>query len=171
MKKIFLFLSLVCLTLNVKAQSYAPGPDIRSQMWNTSNTYYGTVNTVTLGKQLDTVTNATKFFSISNWNSYNYDSARANAITTKGYISFGFSCLKGGASTDTVTVTIQQSPDGINDWADIPGITALTVYPTSLTVPVTGAFNFTDAFSRFYRAKATAIAAASIRVDFNFRPK
>jgi len=138
-------------------------------MWNISNTYYGTVNATTVGNQLDTINGATGYFTSSYWKS-NYDSARLSPLVRDGNLALDITCLRGGASTPTVTVTPQQSGDGIT-WCTIPGITVATLTPSSLTVPTTTAFNFLDIYGRFERLMVTSVNAAGCAAHLTYKQK
>ena len=201
MKKLLFIACLLFLgiSFNAKSQSSPLGPDKFSQMWNMSNTYFGTVKSTTEGNQLDTVTTGTtKYLTTSNWNSYNYDSARLTGLPGAGYLSFTISCLKGSSSADSILITPQQSFDGIT-WVTIPNSNLMTgtssiavtdsigtstaaittstyaittkLVPTSTTVPVVASWNFVDCYALYYRLQCVATNAASVKGYFYFKPK
>lgn len=168
MKRIYCFLITLLLCATAMAQS-STNPDYFSQMWNISNTYYGTVNVNTVGNQLDTINGATGYFTSSYWKG-TYDSARLSPLYRDGNLGMDITCLRAGASTATVTVTPQQSGDGIT-WCTIPGITVATLTPSSLTVPVTTAFNFLDIYEKYYRFMVTTVNAAGCAAHLTYKQK
>lgn len=120
-----------------------------SQMWNTSNTYFGTITATgnsfgaQLGQQLDTGVNTTVlnlYSAVFKKGAVNTDTFTPAPLIGYGNVTLVCKILK-CTGTPTVNVTPVGSLDGIG-WAPIPGATVATVSPTSLTVSVNTAWTF-----------------------------
>lgn len=164
MKRI-LFLLAIIFSIGASAQVKTPttGPyAMYTQMWNPLSFYYNTVTSPSqLGVQLDTVVNvatlnleSSTFFIGTNGNPaqfvypgstkgisafVNTDTVIVSAVDGWGQLTLTNATYK-CTGTDTVVLTPISSSDGVI-WVPIPGATAgstlaVTIEPTSLTVPV-----------------------------------
>ena len=167
MKRILFLLAFVSIITASFAQVTTPvkGPTAQySQMWNTSSYYYNTVTAATqLGAQIDTITNVASinlvtsqlfFTDAGKLASYTLSNAPTKVLSTfvnndtvivtpldgSGQVVLTCEVYK-CTGTDTVIITPISSSDGVY-WATIPGATAVTVTPTSLTVPIITKFKY-----------------------------
>jgi len=172
LNKIFSMIIMLALFTGTaaKAQSTYPRPqDNIMQMLNLSSSYYGTVNSNTVNTQKDTAKGTTIYLNTCKWTStsvpkgYAYTGPIVNS-GIQGYQSAAIevSTWKTNALTPTITVTPQQSANGVT-WATVPGVTVATLSPTSTTVPTTVAFNFTELFSLNYRVQIAATDTGSVQ--------
>lgn len=165
--KLFLFAITMLLAASVSFGQGSRTPyfnkwEAYSQMWNVSSTtwYYGTVTSSNLGNQLDTGASGADVVLSSSYISFslgvvNTDTAILTPINGFGIIEFNLSCLKASATTCTVTATVQSSPDGLTNWATVPGVTTATVVCASTTVPLPAKWCMTYNYDRFYRVYVT----------------
>ena len=175
MKHLLSIVMILCFCGSLNAQYIKP-PDRVGQMWNTSNTYYGTANSSTLYQQKDTAKGATIYLTVSKWTitaSYTWAGPIVPlALNGTGTLAMDVATYKTAVLTPTITVTPQQSATGLSwDWAPVPGVTVATLSPTSTTTSTTVAFNITDATAQFYRLAIAATDTGCVQAYFNFKPK
>jgi hypothetical protein len=184
MKNFIKIVALLCLfAVNVNAQitfpsikPYNTSTEQYSQMWNTSNVYRNTPTYANLGSQLDTTsgTTASYVYTAQLYTNYaksvsNTDTFLPSPLLGKGNINLTASVLK-CTGTDTITLTPVCSLDGIH-WKTISGLTAATLYPTSLTVPVVTEWNLPMSqaqggkSSRYYGLKAVGNSGTTISLQ------
>ena len=196
MKNLFLFLLFAVFSIGATAQPYV-FPDEIGQFWNTSNGYYGLVNagTVDGGTFLDTVNNTTGYVGYAKWPSKSgtgvtiFDSARIlkknPAPSSGGYYipySYGmdghgqlsltvvtYKASKVSSVNPTVVCTPQQSSNGIDGWNAIPGVTALTLTPTSRTAAVTATINIQYIYTKYTRMQIASTDTSSVRVTYDYK--
>lgn len=166
MKKI-LCLLLICASVVGYAQSVPlpnsiPYPYTQTgQLLNLSNTHYNATKDTTTGTLYTTTAQKASSTSLPT----------AYKIIGQGTISFVTSCLKASTTSSNnpvVVMTPQGSFDGTN-WANIPGVTAGTVTPTSATVPLTTKWEFTANNSVYYRIKYSVTTdTASVQAWYFF---
>lgn len=164
MKRILLVVAII-FSISAQAQIKTPVTgkySLYTQMWSPASFYYNTVTAGSqLGVQIDTIVNvatlnleSSTFFFSSNGNpaiyvlpgsskgisaTVNIDTVIVSAIDGSGQLTLTNATYK-CTGTDTVTLTPISSSDGVI-WGAIPGATAgstlaVTIEPTSLTVPV-----------------------------------
>lgn len=127
-------------------------PEVVLQLGNTSNIYAGvfTGTTATVNRNkagtgllLDTTSGVTAIYLQTVRYLFpgdqqgpitSYDTLRPLPLPGAGDLSF-FARVFKVTGTDTITVTPVESLDGLQ-WYPVPGLSAVTVYPTSLTVGV-----------------------------------
>lgn len=150
------------------------GTSITYQLLNTSNVYFNTPTQGNLGSQLDTTSNATVLIvQLTNLlkGKVNADTFTPLAVNVSGKISFSARVLK---CTGTCTITCQpvESIDGIGEWYPIPGLSAVVLTPSSLTVGLRTDWNYYVATgipiltsSRHYGVQFTGIASTTMAIQ------
>jgi len=145
-----------------------------TQLWNLSNVYYNGVTSANLGNQLDTATDATALYlTTAQWGTgtVNSDTFRVAPINGSGTIHFEITSLK-CTGTPTVTVTIEESSNGVSGWSTVAGTSALTFNPSSLTVSTSQAYDLSVKYCKYYRVKVlgTGTQTTSWQARAYFRP-
>jgi hypothetical protein len=127
-------------------------PEILLQLGNTSNVYHGTVTYANKGTGLllDTTSNTTALYLqtcgyafLTNTVKFhsttipvvNSDTLYPIPLNGNGMLSF-FAKVWKVTGTDTMVITPVESFDDNGIWYPVPGLSAITLYPTSLTVPL-----------------------------------
>lgn len=188
MKKLIIFALTMLLGSALVAQVQPVIGDgiLYSQMWNMSNTYYNTVifnpnlSTYNLGSQLDTTSNTTPLYvQTATWKAgaVATDTCFPTPVNGCGSISINWSVLK-CTGTNTVTLTLYESPNGIN-WYPVltdgvgTSISAQVCTPTSLTVAVTGGWDLALKLGRYYKVGAVGLGSttSSLQVWFYYQRK
>jgi hypothetical protein len=162
-------LALICAIFSTVAFGQTAPADIYGQMFNLSNTYYGTYNGVKMVK--DTANGGTVSLQVGVFkkNGTTFTGPYLWSYSGRGTVTLEAAVYRVGTLTPTITVTPQQSIFD-STWAQIPGTTIATLSPTSRTVPLTTAFNIATSPSRNYRLLLTVIDTCSVHADYLIRP-
>ena len=135
--------------------------ELASQLWNTpvmgnsGTNYYNTIGANGLGVQLDSTTSTNPLYLTTSRYTHghaNSDTFLVSPLSGYGTLSLFATALK-VSGTDTITFTPICSNDGFA-WSTISGSTAVSLYPTSLTIPVQANWTVATKAHRYYGIKA-----------------
>lgn len=180
MKLKLLFALLFCSITAAFAQTYPADTRVPfqntyerySQMWNINSVYYNAPTASTLGQQIDTCINTTKYVWVANFGAgkVNRDTFTAARVTGTGTLLFNISCLK-AATNSTVTPTavfrVEHSPNNYN-WSAVTSASTFTLQPTSKTVSTDTSLVLTARAAGFYRIRASTTDTISYKCFYQF---